>query len=169
MITIRTERPEDVDSLFQVYLAAFVRLQEAALVDTLRENNGLLLSLVAISDGNVVGGVAFSPVTLEPPENNLRLAGLAPLAVLPAYQGQGIGSGLVQIGLKLCREKGVDAVFLVGEPDFYARFGFGPASDFGIGCEFDVPNAYWLVKELRPQALTEIKALARYRPEFHQL
>lgn len=169
MITIRTERPEDVDSLFQVYLAAFVRLQEAALVDTLRENNGLLLSLVAISDGKVVGGVAFSPVTLEPPENNLRLAGLAPLAVLPAYQGQGIGSGLVQIGLKLCREKGVDAVFLVGEPDFYARFGFGPASDSGIGCEFDVPNAYWLVKELRPQVLAEIKALARYRPEFHQL
>ena len=169
MITIRPERPEDVENLFYVYMASFGRLQEAALVDSLRENQGLLLSLVAISDGTLVGGVAFSPVTLEPAESNLRLAGLAPLAVLPAYQRQGIGSGLVQIGLKQCRELGVDAVFLIGEPEFYSRFGFGPASDFQIRCEFEVPAAYWLVNELRPQALSGLSSLAKYRPEFQML
>ena len=169
MITIRPERPEDAETFFQVLMASFGRLQEAALVDSLRENRGLLLSLVAISDDSLVGGVVFSPVTLEPTVDNLKLAGLAPLAVLPAYQGQGIGSGLVQIGLKQCQELGVDAVFLVGEPDFYVRFGFVPASDLHIRCEFEVAQKYWLVKELRPQALSEISGLIKYRPEFRML
>jgi putative acetyltransferase len=168
MITIRPERPEDVDTLFQVYMAAFGRLQEAALVDSLRENHGILLSLVAVSEGSVVGGVAFSPITLEPAVS-LKLAGLAPLAVLPGYQGQGIGSGLVQIGLKKCQEQELDAVFLVGEPEFYARFGFGPALDFNIRCEFEVPGTHWLAKELRPGALSEVSGLAKYRPEFQAL
>ncbi len=169
MITIRPERPEDAETFFQVLMASFGRLQEAALVDSLRENRGMLFSLVAISEGNLVGGVVFSPVTLEPTVDNLKLAGLAPLAVLPAYQGQGIGSGLVQIGLKQCQELGVDAVFLIGEPDFYARFGFVPASDFHLRCDFEVPLTHWLVKEIRPQALSEISGLVKYRPEFHML
>jgi putative acetyltransferase len=97
------------------------------------------------------------------------LAGLAPLAVLPAYQGQGIGSGLVQVGLQLCREQGADAVFLVGEPGFYGKFGFGPAADFHIRCEFEVPEAYWLAQELHIGALAGVSGLARYRPEFHEL
>ena len=169
MITIRPERPEDVDALFYVYMTSFGRLQEAALVDSLRENQGLLLSLVATSDSTLVGGVAFSPVTLEPAESNLHLAGLAPLAVLPAYQGQGIGSGLVQVGLKQCHELGLDAVFLIGEPEFYSRFGFVPASDFQMRCEFEVPGTHWLVKELRPQALAGCSGMVKYRPEFQML
>jgi putative acetyltransferase len=169
MITIRQERPEDAETFFQVLMASFGRLQEAALVDSLRENHGVLLSLVAVSEDSLVGGVIFSPVILEPTMDNLKLAGLGPLAVLPAYQGQGIGSGLVQIGLKQCRELGLDAVFLIGEPDFYTRFGFVPASDFHLRCEFEVPKTYWLVKELRPQALSESSGLVKYRPEFHML
>jgi putative acetyltransferase len=89
--------------------------------------------------------------------------------VLPAYQRQGIGSGLVQVGLQQCEAQNIDAVFLMGEPEFYARFGFGPAADFDIRCEFEVPGAYWLVKELRPQALMGASGLARYRPEFQAL
>ncbi len=150
MIIIRPERPEDVPRLFQVYQEAFGQDQEAVLVNSLRENHGLLLSLVAISEASLVGGVAFSPLTLEPIVSGLHLAGLAPLAVLPAYQRRGIGSGLVQVGLQQCREQGVDAVFLVGEPEFYGKFGFGPASSFDIRCEFEVPDSYWLAKELRP-------------------
>jgi putative acetyltransferase len=169
MITIRPERSEDAETFFQILMASFGRLQEAALVDSLRENRGILLSLVAIGDDGLVGGVVFSPVILEPTMDNLKLAGLAPLAVLPAYQGQGIGSGLVQVGLKQCREMGVDAVFVIGEPEFYTRFGFVPASDFHIRCEFSVPQTYWLVKELEPQALSDISGLAKYRPEFHNL
>jgi putative acetyltransferase len=169
MITIRPERPGEVETLFKIYLAAFGRLQEPVLVSSLRENQGLLLSLVAISQGGLVGGVAFSLLTLEPAVNRLCLAGLAPLAVLPAYQGRGIGFRLVQVGLQLCRQRGVDAVFLVGEPEFYGKFGFGPASDFNIRCEFEVPGAYWLGQELLPGALVGVSGLARYRPEFHEL
>jgi putative acetyltransferase len=106
MITIRPERSEDIPRLFQVYQEAFGQDQEAVLVNSLRENYGLLLSLVTVSEGRLVGGVAFSPLTLDPADNLLHLAGLAPLAVLPAYQGQGIGSGLVQVGLKQCQEQG---------------------------------------------------------------
>jgi putative acetyltransferase len=169
MITIRPESPGDVESVFVVYLAAFGRLQEPVLVQSLRENQGLLLSLVAVSEGSLVGGVAFSAITLEPTAPGLRLAGLGPLAVLPDYQGRGIGSRLVRTGLQQCLELGVAAVFLVGEPEFYSRFGFGRASIFGIRCEFDVPEAYWLVQELHPQALAGVQGLARYRSEFHEL
>jgi predicted N-acetyltransferase YhbS len=91
MITIRPERSEDMPSLFQVYQEAFGQDQEAVLVNSLRENHGLLLSLVAIIEDRLVGGVAFSPLTLEPTVSLLHLAGLAPLAVLPTYQRQGKG------------------------------------------------------------------------------
>lgn len=152
--------------MFQVYLATFGRLLEAVLVDSLRENRGLLISLVASREGSLVGGEAFSPLTLEPKASGLNLAGLAPLAILPAYQGQGIGSRLVQVGLQECREVGVDAVFLVGEPEFCGKFGFSPASDLNIHCEFEVPGRYWLRRELRLGSLSGVSGLARYRPEF---
>jgi putative acetyltransferase len=76
---------------------------------------------------------------------------------------------LLQVGLRQCREMGVDAVFMVGEPEFYSKFGFGPASNLGICCEFDVPETYWLVKELRPESLSGISSLTRYRLEFQAL
>ena len=169
MITIRSELPEDAKEMFLIYVAAFGRFQEAALVASLRQNHGIQFSLVAADNGGLVGGVVFSAISLEPALSNLNLTGLAPLAVLPSYQRQGIGSQLVRAGLRQCQEIGFGAVFLVGEPDFYTRFGFVPASDFGIRCEFEVPEAYWLVKELRPQVLSGLTALARFRPEFQEL
>jgi putative acetyltransferase len=63
----------------------------------------------------------------------------------------------------------VDAVFLVGAPEFYSKFGFAPALKFAIRCEFDVPETYWLVKELRPESLSGISGLSRYRLEFQAL
>lgn len=169
MLVIRPERPEERDALFQMYTAAFGQDQEAVLVNDLRANDGLLLSLVALSDGFVVGGVAFSAITLEPPVPRLRLAGLAPLGVRPAFQGQGIGSGLVQVGLQKCREIRLDAIFVVGEPNFYGRFGFNQTATALIDSEFPVPETHWLGLELRPEALTGVSGLARYRPEFQAL
>jgi putative acetyltransferase len=98
MITIRPERPEDVEPLYQVYGEAFGQDQEALLMRALWANGGLLLSLVACCTGIVLGGVAFSSLDLKPIINQVHLAGLAPLAVLLAYQRRGIGSRLVQVG-----------------------------------------------------------------------
>lgn len=166
MITIRPERPEDEEALFQMYRRVFGRLQEARLVDSLRENQGLFLSLVALAAGTVVGGVAFSTATLEPRAAGLHLLALAPLAVLPTYQRLGIGSGLVQIGLAQCRDRQVDAIVVVGEPEFFGKFGFVAAAPYQLTCPFPVPEPFWLVQELHPGALTGVHGRINFRPEF---
>jgi putative acetyltransferase len=95
--------------------------------------------------------------------------GLAPMAVLPARQRQGIGSALVRDGLGRCRELGYEAVVVLGHPGYYPRFGFVPASRFGIGCEYDVPAEVFMALELVPGALRGKPGTIRYHPAFAEL
>ncbi len=135
----------------------------------LRENGGLLLSLVAVSEANVVGGVAFSP--LDPGAGNQPCIwpDWLPWPCCRRISGKASAPVSSRSDCSMCREKGLAAIFLVGEPNFYGRFGFRPAMGFGIRCEFEVPDAYWLALELRPGALPAVSGLARYRPEFQAL
>lgn len=94
--------------------------------------------------------------------------GLAPLAVLPAFQRLGIGSALVSAGLGRVKTDAA-AVLVVGEPQYYARFGFVPASRFGIRCAFPAPNEYFMALELVPGSLNDCRGLARYGKEFDDL
>ena len=104
---IRYEKPGDISAIRRVNEAAFETKAEAALVDTLRDKNAHVISMAA-SDGNhVVGHILFSPVTLTAEGSEVTLLGLAPMAVLPEYQKQGIGSKLVENGLEESRRKGV--------------------------------------------------------------
>jgi putative acetyltransferase len=150
---------------------AFGRPQEAALVDALRAAAHPHVSLVAVEDEEVVGHIFFSPVSIEP-EDAVSMAtgalamGLAPMAVLPRCQNQGIGSELVRAGLRACLRLGCAVVVVLGHPDYYPRFGFVPASRMGLRCEYDVPDEVFMATELVPDALAGVRGLVKYHPEF---
>jgi putative acetyltransferase len=159
---IRRETSADVPAVRRVEERAFGRAEEAVLVDALRTHDRMLLSLVAEADGRVVGHVAFSLVTV-----GSRIGvGLAPLAVLPECQRRGVGAALVRRGLAECRAAGHDFAVVLGEPAYYARFGFEPAARHGVRCEFDAPEDAFMLLALRPGALAGLAGVARYAPEF---
>lgn len=167
-IEIRFEQPPDIASVREVNRAAFDAASEADLVDALRERARPIVSLVADAGGTLVGHILFSPVTLlNHPE--LKIMGLAPMAVLPARQRTGIGSALVRAGLEECRQLGSGAAVVLGHPGYYPRFGFVPASRFGIGCEYDVPDDVFMAIELEPGILSGKSGTIRYHDAFANL
>ncbi len=164
---IRPEKPEDVPAIRIVIEQAFGRPAEADLVDALRRNGKATLSLVAEEGSRVVGHILFSPVTVETGERELVGVGLAPVAVLPEFQNRGGGSLLVKDGLDRCREAGHSFAVVLGHPHYYPRFGFTPASRFGIRCEYEVADENFMAMELREGALRNQAGMARYQPEFN--
>jgi putative acetyltransferase len=168
MVTVRPEQPGDIAAVFRVHVAAFPTDEEARLVDRLRTAGKALVSLVAQVDGEVVGHVLFSPVTVTGPAGTAEGIGMAPLAVLPAHQRRGIGSALTRAGLDRCRAAGYSFVVLLGHPDYYPRFGFRRASDFDLDNEYGAGEAF-MALELRPGGLPAGGGLVRYAPEFAEL
>ncbi|MDX1516264.1 MAG: N-acetyltransferase [Woeseiaceae bacterium] len=164
-MSIRAEAARDRDSIRSVNTAAFGTPAEADLVDALRRHVQPIISLVAECDGQITGHILFSPVTLSG-NPDLDIMGLGPMAVLPACQRQGIGSALVHAGLDECRQREKDAVVVLGHPDYYPRFGFSPASRFGISCEFDAPDEAFMLLELRRGVLHGKTGTARYHAAF---
>ena len=163
---IRTENLEDVEAVRNVNIAAFGRENEANLVDKLR-GSASTFSFVAVQSDRIVGHLLFSLVAVEGKcSRNLSILGLAPVAVLPNYQRQGIGTLLIRQGLKECARSGFQAVVVLGHPDFYPRFGFIPASRKGLGCEYDVPDEAFMVLELESGALQDCSGTVKYRSEF---
>lgn len=166
MITIRAENAEDIPAVRRVNELAFGQPDEAALVDALRAASDPQISLVALADGQVVGHIFFSPVSIESEGSSSSALGLAPMAVLPEYQRQGVGSQLVREGLRECRRIGYNVVVVLGHPAYYPRFGFIPASRKGLRSEYAVPDEAFMVAELEPGALGGRRGLVKYRPEF---
>jgi putative acetyltransferase len=164
-VLIRPEQPGDWLAVHHVNESAFNGHVEVDLVDALRRQVSDLISLVAEYDGSVVGHILFSPVALsDHPE--LRIMGLAPMAVAPAHQRTGIGSALVEAGVERCRELGFGAVAVLGHAQYYPRFGFRPAKGFGIGCEYDVPDEVFMMLELRPGFLDGVSGVIKYHDVF---
>jgi putative acetyltransferase len=161
-------RPEDSAHASQVRRVneqAFGRPGEAALVDTLRGGHDSL-SLVAVSAATVVGHILFTPVRIETIDGTFPATGLGPMAVAPEWQRRGVGTALVRAGVETCRLRGDEAIVVLGHPDFYPRFGFVRASTRGLRFEHPVPDAAFMVLELRAEARGDRRGVVRYHPAF---
>ena len=163
---IRAERASDAPAVRSVNEAAFGATTEADLVDLLRDQASPVISLVAEDAGVLVGHILFSPVTLANNPGAAVVMGLAPMAVLPLFQRRGIGSALVRAGLDACRGLPAGAVVVLGHAEYYPRFGFAPASRFGLTSEYDVPDDVFMALELEPGALRGRTGLVRYHDAF---
>jgi putative acetyltransferase len=168
MISVRDEIPQDRPLVHQIHSLAFEQADEAELVDTLRSHSKAIISLVAEDNGRAVGHILFSPAVLDAGDKQLLGFGLAPLAVLPERQNEGIGTLLVERGLERCREMRAPFVVVLGHPDYYPRFGFVPASRYGIRTEFDVLDEAFMILELDQNALENFAGIAKYQKEFDQ-
>jgi putative acetyltransferase len=124
---IRQERPEDIEVIRQITKAAFEPIEhssqtEAAIVDALRSAGALTVSLVAVADGEIVGHVAFSPVTIDGADKGWY--GLGPISVRPDRQKEGIGGALIREGLARLVQAGAEGCVVLGDPSYYRRFRF---------------------------------------------
>jgi putative acetyltransferase len=167
---IKPETKEDREFIYSVNHLAFGRQDEADLVDRIRESQQFIadLSLVAELDHKIVGHILFSIIKIESAEGVTECIGLAPMAVLPEYQNKGIGSVLVQIGLKKCIEMGYGLVIVLGHPKFYPKFGFFPASKLGIIVDFgeQVPDEAFMAYEAIPGTWKYRSGIVKYPPTF---
>jgi putative acetyltransferase len=164
VIVIRPEQPGDAAAIDAVVRAAFEQPAEAELVAALRAAGRATVSLVAVEDDAIVGHVLYSPVTIDGAPG--RVLGLAPMAVRPDRQHAGIGTQLGEAGSTHCAAAGATALVVLGHPRFYPRFGFIPASQFGLRCIYDAPDEGFMALELVPGALSGISGLVEYAPEF---
>jgi len=158
-LVIRMETPADIPGVRAVNAEAFDTEAEATLVDALRESGKVTLSLAAILEGEVVGHILFSEIIMEPGGAEARIVGLAPMAVRPGCQGEGIGSALVRRGLEECRALGYRGVVVLGHPSFYPRFGFTPASEHGVTSTYNAPDEAFMALALDEVELPKGRAL----------
>ncbi len=165
---IRLEKERDRRAVHAVNCSAFETGAEADLVDLLREQAAPHISLVAEDKGSIIGHIMFSPVSLSG-HPKTRALGLAPMAVTPRRQRQGIGTALVEAGLEHCKRGKFALAVVLGHPGFYPRFGFRPAGELGIDSEYDVPAELFMALELEPGALKEKSGKVRYHAAFSNL
>ena len=169
MPLIRPEQPGDFDTVHALLLASFGREAEARLVDRLRASGKIALALVAEEKERILGHVVFSRIVASVGGGEVSALALAPLAVIPAFQRLGIGSALVSAGLERCRSERHARVLVLGDPAYYARFGFAPAANFGMKCPFPAAGNSFMAIELEPGAFAGATGAVRYGHEFDDL
>jgi putative acetyltransferase len=165
-LRIRREIEADFPAIAEVTEAAFGQPDEARLVEAIRSCDEFVpeLTLVAEEDGRIVGHVMFSYSAVE--GSDARLLQLSPLSVAPDRQGEGIGAALTRKALRLADERGEPLVLVLGHPTYYPRFGFRPASTFGLAA----PNPEWPDEAFMAVPLTaynpSIRGRVRFAPPF---
>lgn len=162
---IRPETAADHNAIRHVNRLAFGQDAEARLVDALREGGYVRVSLVAEQDGQVVGHVLFSDLPIITQAGTVPALALAPMAVLPEYQNQGLGSALVRRGLEVCKDQGHRIIVVVGHPHFYQRFGFSSKLASVLTSPFGGGDS-WMALELVPGALHGVTGRVVYSPPF---
>ena len=167
MVEIREEVPEDQAAVHALNRAAFGGDAEAKIVDKLRASCSAYLSLVAVEGDTVVGHILFTPVHVE--GHGVAGMGLAPMAVSPSRQREGIGSQLVRHGLADLQQSGCPFVIVLGHPEYYPRFGFESASKHRLLSQWEgVPDEAFMVLVFDNDALPKAGGIARYRDEFDE-
>lgn len=161
---IRPFRDGDLAAVARVNRAAFGREDEAGLVAMLHTAGHVAYELVAERDGEIVAHILFSPVTIEHGDDG-RALGLAPLAVAPAFQRQGIGGALTQAALTTLATGPYRMVVVLGDPAYYARFGFGPARAAGLDDAYGAGDDF-MALALKPGGLDGYAGQVRYVAEF---
>ena len=163
-LVIRCEEAADEPAVRTVNESAFGRPDEADLVNGLRKEGVVILSLVAEMRKQVVGHVLFSRIWIDRPDASLAAVALAPIAVLPDHQRNGIGGRLIRSGLDSLRNQGERIAIVLGHPDYYPRFGFSTEKARLIASPFP-PDAFMAV-ELSINALGGIRGKVRYPVAF---
>lgn len=170
-IIIREENNKDFNEVYEVIKLAFMNAEhtdnnEHNLVNRLRDGEAFVkeLSLVAEDNGKIVGHILLTKIKIG---NNEALA-LAPLAVPPNYQKSGIGSKLIIESHKRAKELGYRSIIVLGYSDYYSRFGYKPASRWGIKAPFEVPDENFMAVELIEDGLKDISGTVNYAKEFFE-
>ncbi len=155
-LIIRESTESDVNDVLEVEKHAFGNEEGPVIADLV---NGLLadptampvLSLIAVNHDRVIGHILFTKVRIAYPKESIPAVILAPLAVIPDAQCQGVGGQLIEEGLKRLAESGVKLVFVLGHPEYYPRHGFRPAGACGFDAPYPIPDEHanaWMVREL---------------------
>ncbi|GAA3365813.1 GNAT family N-acetyltransferase [Saccharopolyspora gregorii] len=165
MWTTRVERPADVADVRAVNAAAFPTEEEADLVDALRADRDAWIDGLSIVSADGSGSVVGFALLTRCHVDDAPALALAPCAVLPAQQGRGAGSAAIRAGLDAARELGENLVIVLGHAGYYPRFGFTPASGFGVRAPFEAPDDAFLALSLDTSRPTPT-GLVRYPAAF---
>lgn len=170
---IRQERKTEYQTIEQVIIKAFENMEmsdqtEHILVRRLRDTEGYIpeLALVAIKGGEIVGHILLTKIKINNGEHSVTSLALAPVSVLPREQNQGVGKKLVHKALQHAKQLGFQSVIVLGHPEYYAKFGFAPASHFDIKAPFKVPDEAFMALELEKGSLEKVSGIVDYPPAF---
>jgi putative acetyltransferase len=168
-LRIRPEKPADYPAIKRINDLAFGQQNEGVLIEKLRLEPAYIrdFSLVALLQGKPVGHILFFPVNIENGAHGTPSLSLAPMAVDPEYQNQGIGSRLVKYGLQRALKAGFSSVVVLGHPNFYPRFGFVPASRWGITSPWEVPDDAFMAMELSGGSLDGVSGKVFFSSVFN--
>jgi len=170
-IQIRPEHKNDISAISMINDMAFGQEAEGNLIVKLRKNKNFIkdLSLVACMGNEIIGHILFSKIVIKNDTEEFESLALAPMAVIPEFQGLGIGSQLINKGLQKAIKLGYESVIVLGHENYYTRFNFTPASQFQISCPFEVPDTNFMAIELKKGNLDKVSGCVVYPKEFENL
>ena len=165
----RLEEPTDIDRIYDVQRAAFKRDDEANLVNSLRGSKDCLCSVVAESNGEIVGHCLFTRVLVVSGRKKFEAAALGPVAVVPDRQGAKLGTMLIITATNMVVDYGYNILFVLGDREYYTRFGYTDASEYGFSLPYEVTSGAFMVAALSPDALRGKHGVVHYAKEFDAL
>lgn len=174
-IILRQENKNDFESVFQLIEKAFEKEEysdhkEQFLVERLRDSDAFIpeLSIVAELDHKIVGHILFTKLKIKNDLNSFESLALAPVSVLPEFQGKGIGSKLILYGHEIAKRLGYKSVILLGHQDYYPRFGYELCEKYNIKMPFDVPAENCMVIALTKDGLKDVNGEVVYPKAFFE-